>query len=62
MQEKHGVKSRRGLRKLHPALVADRGDIIPHVVTNQDAGDASQVEALFDQIDKPIGKFTRWHL
>lgn len=27
-------------------------------MTDQDAGDASQVEALLDQIDDPIGQFT----
>lgn len=37
---------------------ANCGEIIAHVVTDQDAGDASQVEPLLDQIDMPIGKFT----
>lgn len=58
LEEKHGFKSRRGWRKLHLALDAESGDIIAHVMTDQDAGDASQVEPLLDQIDMPIGKFT----
>lgn len=58
LEEKHGVKSRRGWRKLHLALDADSGDIIAHVMTDQDAGDASQVERLLDQIDTPISQFT----
>ena len=58
LEEKHGVKSRRNWRKLHLALDADSGDIIAQVMTDQDAGDASQVEALLDQFDTPIGQFT----
>ena len=58
LEEKHGVKSRRGWRKLHLALDADSGDIIAHIMTDQDAGDASQVEPLLDQINMPIGQFT----
>ncbi|MET3616279.1 hypothetical protein ABID16_004628 [Rhizobium aquaticum] len=58
LEDKHGTKSRRGWRKLHLALDADSGDIIAHVMTDQDAGDASQVEPLLDQIDGPIGQFT----
>lgn len=56
--EKHGAKSRRGWRKLHLALDADSGDIIAHVMTDQEVGDASQVGPLLDQIDTPIGQFT----
>jgi len=58
LEEKHVAKSRRSWRKLHLALDADSGDIIAHVMTDQDAGDASQVEPLLDQIDMPIGRFT----
>ncbi|MCF1462074.1 IS5 family transposase [Agrobacterium vitis] len=58
LKEKHGAKSRRRWRKLHLALDADSGEIIAHVMTDQDAGDATQVEALLDQIDDPIGQFT----
>ena len=55
LEEKHGVKSRRGRRTLHLMLDADSGDIIAHVMTDQGAGDASQVEPLLDHIDMPIG-------
>lgn len=58
LEEKHGVKPRRAWRKLHLALDADSFDIIAHVMTDHDAGDASQVEPLLDQIDMPIGQFT----
>lgn len=58
LEEKHGAESRRRWRKLHLALDADSGEIIAHVMTDQDAGDATQVEALLDQIDDPIGQFT----
>ena len=58
LEEKHGARSRRGWRKLHLALDADSGEIIAHTMTDQDTGDASQVEPLLDQIDGPIGQFT----
>ncbi len=58
LEEKHGTKSRRNWRKLHLALDADSGDIIAHVITNQDAGDTSQVEVLLGQVNTPIGQFT----
>ena len=58
LEEKHGAKSRRGWRKLHLALDADSGDIIAHVMTDQEAGDTSLVGPLLDQIDTPIGQFT----
>jgi hypothetical protein len=57
LENKHVSNSRRGWRKLHLALDADSGDIIAHVMTDQDAGDASQVEPLLDQINGPIGQF-----
>ena len=58
LEEKHGTKSRRGWRKLHLALDADSGDIIAHVMTDQDGCDASQVGPLLDRIDMPIDQFT----
>jgi hypothetical protein len=39
-------------------LDADSGEIIAHTLTDQDAGDVSQVAPLLDQIDGPIGQFT----
>ncbi len=58
LEEKHGAKSRRGWRKLHLALDADSGEIIAHSLTDQETGDASQLEPLLDQIDDEIGQFT----
>jgi transposase len=58
LEEKHGTRSRRNWRKLHLALDADSGGIIAQVMTDQDAGDASQVEPLLEQIEMPIGQFT----
>ncbi|ANY84525.1 hypothetical protein BB934_40775 (plasmid) [Microvirga ossetica] len=40
------------------ALDADSGEIIAHVMTDQDTGDASQVDPLFDQIEVAIGQLT----
>jgi len=58
LEENHGARSRRSWRKLHLALDADSGEIIAQVMTDQDTGDASQVELLLDQIDCPIRQFT----
>ncbi|SCB38947.1 Transposase DDE domain-containing protein [Rhizobium miluonense] len=58
LEEKHGARSRRSWRKLHLALDADSGEIIAHVMTDQDTGDASRMEPLLDQIDSPISQFT----
>jgi len=58
LEEKHGARSRRSWRKLHLALDGDSGEIIAHVMTDQDAGDSSQVEPRLDKIDMPIGQFT----
>lgn len=58
LEEKHGVKPRRGWRKLHLAVDADSGEIIAHSLTDQETGDASQLEPLLDQIDDEIDQFT----
>jgi len=58
LEEKHGTKSRRGWRKLHLAVNADSGEIIAHSLTDQEAGDTSQLKPLLDQIDDEIGQFT----
>ncbi|WP_160004002.1 IS5 family transposase [Rhizobium sp. 18055] len=58
LEEKHGARSRRGWRKLHLATNADSGEIIAHILTDKDAGDASQVEPLLEQIAAPIERFT----
>ena len=48
LEEKHGARSRRSWGQLHLALDADGGEIIAHTMTDQDVGDASQVELLLD--------------
>ncbi|MBB3571809.1 hypothetical protein FHX05_005960 [Rhizobium sp. BK491] len=58
LEEKHGVKSRRDWRKLHLAVDADSGEIIAHSLTDQEAGDASQLAPLLDQIDDEIRQLT----
>ncbi|QPC95485.1 IS5 family transposase [Mesorhizobium sp. INR15] len=58
LEEKHGAKSRRGWRKLHLAVDADSGEVIAHSLTDQETGDASQLEPLLDQINEEIGQFT----
>jgi transposase len=56
LEEKHGAKSRRGWRKLHLAVDADSGEIIAHSLTDQETGDASELEPLLDQINDEIGQ------
>ena len=58
LEEKYGAKSRRCWRKLHLAIDADSGQIIAHSLTDQDTGDAAQVEPLLEKIDADIGQFT----
>ncbi len=58
LEEEHGAKSRRGWRKLHLAVDADTGEIIAHSLTDQETGDASQLEPLLDQIDNEIDHLT----
>ena len=52
------MKSRCCCRKLHLAVDANSGLIVTHTLNDQDAGDASQVELLLDQIDDRSGQFT----
>jgi transposase len=58
LEAKHGVKSRRKWRRLHLAVDADNGIIVAQTLTDQDAGDPSQVTPLLDQIDGRIGRVT----
>jgi hypothetical protein len=51
-------ESPRGWRKLHLAVDADSGEIIAHSLTDQETGNASQLEPLLDQIDDEIDQFT----
>jgi len=58
LEAKHGVKSRRGWRKLHLAVDADSGMIIAQVLTDQDTDDPSQVGPLLDQVEEDIRQVT----
>lgn len=58
VQEKHGVKSRRGWRKLHLAVDADSFTIVAHTLTEQNVDDPSQVGPLLDQIEGPVTQVT----
>ena len=50
--------SRRSWRKLHLAVDADSGEIIAQSLTDQETGDASQLEPLLAQIAEEIDQFT----
>ncbi len=56
LDEKHSVKSRLGWRKLRLAVDADSGEIIVDFLTDQETGDASQLEPCLDQIDDEIDR------
>ena len=56
--EKHATKIRRAWRKLHIAMDADTRQIAAAALTTSDGDDASQVEALLDQVDSPVASFT----
>ena len=58
LEAKHGAKSRRKWRKLHLAVDAATGVIVAQTLTDQDAGDPSQVAPLLDQIDGRIARVT----
>ena len=58
LQEKHGARARRTWRKLHLAVDADTGMVMASTLTENDAGDPSQVAPLLDQIDAEIGSVT----
>jgi hypothetical protein len=61
LKEKHGARSRRGWRKLHLALDADSGEIIAHILTDQDTGDASQVEPLLGPVPRTVHDLGLFH-
>lgn len=48
LQEKHGVKSRRGSRNLHLAVDASTGLIVAHTLTGEDGDDPLQVAPLLN--------------
>ncbi len=56
--EKHGSPVRRAWRKLHVGVDADTGHILAASLTAGDVADASQVEALLDQVTTSVASFT----
>jgi hypothetical protein len=46
------------LAQVASGVNADSGEIIAHMMTDHDTGDASQAGPLLDQIDGPIARFT----
>ena len=58
LEATHGARSRRQWRKLHLAVDAASGMIVAQTLTDQDAGDPSQVAPLLDQIDGQIVRVT----
>lgn len=56
--ERHGSRTRRLWRKLHLATDADTGEIAATELTEHDADDGGQVEALLDSYGGPIASFT----
>jgi len=55
--EKHGTTKRRSWHKLHIGLDAVSGEIVASTLTGRDIDDGSQVAALLDQVDGPVGVF-----
>jgi hypothetical protein len=61
LEAKHGAKSRRKWRKLHLAVdagSAGSGMIVAQTLTDQDAGDPSQVAPLLNQIECRVTRVT----
>jgi hypothetical protein len=56
--EKHGMRTRRGWRKLHLATDADTGRIVALELTDKDADDGSQVGPLLDRAEGAVASFT----
>jgi len=58
LDQKHGVRSSRGWRKLHLAIDADTHEIVAVELTVDDVGDVSMIPDLLDQIEGPVGSMT----
>ncbi len=56
-EEKHG-RARRSWRKVHIGVDASTGEIVACMLTDNGAGDAGQVPALFEQIEGEIASVT----
>ena len=58
LAERHGGRSRRSWRKLHPGVDADTGRIVASALTDKEVDDGSRVGPLLDQIDGAVASFT----
>jgi transposase len=56
--EKHGTATRRSWRMLHLGVDAETGRIVASTLTSKDVDDASQTDALLDQVAGPVASFT----
>jgi hypothetical protein len=54
LSEKHGTIKRRAWRKLHIGLDAATGEIACFDLTDKDVDDAGRIDALLQQIDRPL--------
>ena len=54
LSEKHGTIKRRAWRKLHIGLDAATGEIACFELTDKDVDDAGRIEALLQQVDRPL--------
>src|SRR3954454_13647958 len=52
------TKTRRSWRKLHIGMDANTGEIVATTLTTNDVDDASQIEPLLDQVERPLASFT----
>lgn len=57
LAERQGARTRRGWRRLHLATDADTGWIIASALTDKDADDGSQADALLGQVEGPVASF-----
>jgi len=53
----YGVERRRTWRKLHLAIDPKTQEIVAHLLTTNQVGDANQVAPLLDQVQRPVEKF-----
>ncbi len=58
LAEKHGSRTHRSWKKLHPATDADTGRIVASALTGNEADDGSRVGPLLDPMDDPVASFT----
>jgi len=58
LDQKHGIRSRRRWRKLHPGVDANTHEVVAVALTPDDVGDVSEIPDLLDQIDADVGSMT----